>query len=77
MNAIVATFRQRFAAETAEPPEPAINRGTPDPPRRQPPNDAAALPWCREWIPNFESHERQVKASEAHRDELLAKVRAS
>lgn len=75
MNSIVTEFRARFTAETPEPVPAPINRGTPNPPRRIAPNDAFALPWCRQWIPGFGSHERQVIESDRHRAEILAKVR--
>lgn len=69
---IVTEFRQRMAAETPR----EINRGTPNPPHRSKDLGPNQLAWLRDKVGGFATCERLVLASDAHRDEMVAKVRA-
>lgn len=67
---IVTEFRQRLAAETAT----EINRGTPNPPHRSKALGPNQLAWLRDKVGIFETCERHVLASDAHRAEMRAKA---
>lgn len=76
MNSIITEFRARFITEEPEPAQAPINRSTPNPPRRGKDLGPNQLAWLRDKVGPFEVCERLVLASDAHREELQAKIKA-